>query len=127
MGVQRRGDAWRARYFGGSGMTTNSQSCAACDPDIDGMTNLQEFLAGTNPTNALSAFRLTASKTNNLGGVTSFNSSTGVVYRLEYRTDLSLPGWTVLADQLIGTGTNIVVVDPAATVPARLYRGQVIW
>jgi hypothetical protein len=44
-------DWWRAQFFGGTGSTTNNQSCAACDPDVDGMSNLQEYLADTNPTN----------------------------------------------------------------------------
>jgi hypothetical protein len=42
---------WRAEYFG-SGSTTNSSSCASCDPTGDGFSNLQEFQAGLDPTNA---------------------------------------------------------------------------
>lgn len=41
-------DGWRQYYFGGS-TTTNGSSCASCDPDGDGYSNLQEFLFGTNP------------------------------------------------------------------------------
>jgi hypothetical protein len=37
-------DWWRVKYFG---TTTNSASCASCDPDGDGLTNLQEY-NGTN-------------------------------------------------------------------------------
>ena len=51
-------DWWRAQYFGGDGTTTNHLSCASCDPDGDGMPNLQEYLTGTNPTNSASAFRV---------------------------------------------------------------------
>lgn len=43
-------DWWRVMYFGTS-TTTNSASCAACDPDGDGLTNLQECQLGTNPMN----------------------------------------------------------------------------
>ena len=46
-------DWWRKRYFGSSG-TTNSSSCASCDPDGDGFSNLEEYLAGTNPNDASS-------------------------------------------------------------------------
>jgi YD repeat-containing protein len=47
-------DWWRVQYFGGDGTRTNSQSCASCDPDGDGFTNLQEFEAGSDPTNSSS-------------------------------------------------------------------------
>ena len=43
-------DWWRRQYFGGTGTSTNAQSCAACDPDGDGTNNLQEYLAVTDPT-----------------------------------------------------------------------------
>jgi hypothetical protein len=48
---------WRQTFFG-DGSTTNEVSCAACDPDGDGFSNLQEYLAGTNPTNSASALRI---------------------------------------------------------------------
>jgi len=47
-------DTWRRQFFGGTGTTTNSQSCAACDPDGDGVSNLDEYRRGTVPTNAQS-------------------------------------------------------------------------
>jgi alpha-tubulin suppressor-like RCC1 family protein len=42
-------DWWRQQYFGGDGTTTDSTSCASCDPDGDGLTNLQEYQAGRDP------------------------------------------------------------------------------
>ncbi len=57
-------DAWRQQYFGGDGTTTNNLSCALCDPDGDGQNNLTEFLAGTDPTNSVSCWRIQASPTN---------------------------------------------------------------
>jgi hypothetical protein len=58
-------DWWRAQYFSGGtsnyfGNTTNSQSCATCDPDGDGMNNLQEYLSGTVPTNGASFLHITS-------------------------------------------------------------------
>jgi hypothetical protein len=42
-------DWWRQHYFGGDGSTTNSISCASCDANGDGLSNLTEFQQGTNP------------------------------------------------------------------------------
>lgn len=39
-------DFWETNYFGHSGVDPNA------DPDNDGFNNLQEFIAGTNPTNS---------------------------------------------------------------------------
>jgi len=41
-------DSWRLAHFG-SATTTNSSSCASCDPDGDGYTNLQEYNNDTDP------------------------------------------------------------------------------
>src|ERR1019366_9787816 len=46
--------AWLLSNFG----TTNIN--ASADPDHDGMSNLQEYLAGTDPNNASSILRITA-------------------------------------------------------------------
>ena len=51
-------DAWETQYFG------NVNGTATSDADGDGASSLQEYLAGTNPTNSLSSFRLlSATKT----------------------------------------------------------------
>lgn len=46
-------DAWELLNFGHIGVDPNA------DPDGDGMSNLQEYLAGTNPNDANSALRIT--------------------------------------------------------------------
>lgn len=121
-------DAWRALYFGGSGTTTNSQSAAWSDPDDDGMSNYQEFLAGINPTNAASVFKLVALNPNLSANAVRLQSAAGTVYRVEYRDDLTAGGWSILADQILGTGANMFLADPAAgSLPKRFYRAQVLW
>jgi hypothetical protein len=45
-------DAWEQQYFGG--LSAN----AGDDPDGDGMSNLREYRAGTNPTNPQSRFEI---------------------------------------------------------------------
>jgi hypothetical protein len=121
-------NAWRALYFGGSGTTTNSQSAFFADPDHDGMSNYQEFLAGTNPTNAASALNLAALNPNTFANSIVLNSVNGTVYRVQYCDDLAGGSWNLLADQIIGTGTNIFLPDPAAaSLAKRFYRAQVVW
>lgn len=46
-------DWWRQWYFG-SATTTNGFSCASCDRDGDGVSNLLEYQRGTDPTNSAS-------------------------------------------------------------------------
>lgn len=50
-------DWWEERYFG---VLTDPRGNAADDWDGDGMSNAAEYRAGTDPTNAASAFRITS-------------------------------------------------------------------
>jgi parallel beta-helix repeat protein len=121
-------DAWRALYFGGNGSTTNSQSCATCDPDHDGMNNLQKFLAGTNPTNSACSLKLGIVSANPTNKSVYFASAAGTVYRIESCDDLSLGAWALFADQIVGTGTNLFIIDPGVSMTGRrFYRLQVLW
>jgi hypothetical protein len=45
-------DAWELQFFGAAGANPND------DPDGDGLSNLREYRAGTNPTDAQSRFEL---------------------------------------------------------------------
>lgn len=49
--------AWQIQYFGS---TNNPAADPNADPDGDGMSNMAEFLTGTDPTNSASAFRITS-------------------------------------------------------------------
>ena len=49
--------AWQIQYFGS---TTNPAAAANADPLGKGMSNFNQFLAGINPTNPASAFRITS-------------------------------------------------------------------
>ncbi len=121
-------NAWRAAHFGGSGTTTNSQSASGADPDHDGLSNWQEFLAGTDPNNAASTLRLGKLNTSGTNATVNFSSVQGIVYRVEDRDDLVTGFWSVLADQIIGTGSTIQIVDPGAGAapPKRFYRLEVL-
>ena len=51
-------DRWMTNYFGHTNGLAADKSRAQDDADADGLTNLEEYQAGTNPTNALSVLRL---------------------------------------------------------------------
>ena len=105
-------DWWRARYFGGSGMTTNSQSCAACDVDNDGLTTWDEYAADTNPTNDASRFAFVGMSSTQLQWI----GGTGVAQIVEARSDLmnTTESWSALFTNLpptavtntLATGSN---------------------
>jgi hypothetical protein len=121
-------NAWRALYFGGSGMTTNSLSAATADPDHDGLNNLQEFLAGTNPTNSASLLHLTAFGPNLSTNTIGLQSANGIIYRILYRDSFSGTTWAIFADQVVGDGTELLLSDPAASsLNQRFYRAQIMW
>lgn len=121
-------DAWRKLYFGGTGTTTNAQSDAFADADHTGLDNYEKFLAGLNPTNPASLFKLTALNPNTSTNVVSLGTSSGTIYRILFSGSLDAGYWSILADQVIGNGTNMYFYDPAAPVASpRFYRAEVLW
>ena len=110
-------DAWEATYFGSS--STNSAANAARDSDGDGMTNLDEYRAGTDPTNALSVLKVIFTATN--GNVLSFVAQTGLTYSVQWRTNLTAPAWTNLTS-INGSPLVRTVTVNRATAPAGVER-----
>jgi sialate O-acetylesterase len=96
-------DVWRAFYFGGDGTTTNRDSAAAADYDGDGMSNLQEYQAGTSPVDALSVLKLSGGISGNYIDL-SFSSVAGHRYRLETSASLVPPDWTPILYNIFGDG-----------------------
>ena len=102
------------------GLNKNIATDAAADLDGDGMSNLDEFLAGTDPLNAASRMWLIGQKSE--GGFTiSFPTVAGTIYRVE-RTD-SLPGsWQPVLMNLLGDGSLMSLEMPAGDGPKRFFR-----
>ena len=114
---------WRALYFGGDGTTTNSLSCATCDPDHDGFDNLQEYLAGTNPRDPSSALRISSAAKQGTNMVFSFTTATNRFYALEYSTNLTSGVWTSFPGFIIGNGAVQQVSDAGGAASSqRFYR-----
>lgn len=80
-------DAWENEYE----LNPNSAADADDDADNDGATNLQEFLAGTNPRQAASVFAFTRVTKESNGVRLHFHGVAGRTYSLQSR-DFSSPG-----------------------------------
>ena len=103
-------DDWEDLY----GFNKNSTTDAGLDADGDGMTNLQEYLAGTHPRQAGSSLRLTAT----LNATTvelRFSAVAGKAYTILYTTLLpGGPSWQRLTDVPAQASTQAVMVPDAS-------------
>lgn len=119
-------NSWRAQYFGGTGTTTNASSCAAGDPDHDGASNYDEYVADTVPTNAFSYFHVQSSA-DATGIRISYQSSPNRNYTLYYRASLDLGSWTNVPSQtdIQGSGGVETLTDPLPAAETRFYRVEV--
>lgn len=113
--------SWRIQYFG-TNYLTDSRVGADADPDGDGMTNLQEYQAGTDPTNAASVLRITSLK---LMPVITWSSVIGINYQVE-RQYLNSTNWFQLLPTVRATNSSSVYVDLTTTNSQTIYRIQVI-
>jgi len=104
---------WRLQYFG-NGLTLTSSSGRDQDPDGDVMTNFQEYTAGTNPLDPASVLRLEM-QVSGRDITLSFASVPGKTYVIERAAALgATTSWTIVADNISGTGATISIVDSNA-------------
>jgi hypothetical protein len=102
-------DWWRAAYFPpGNGSTTNNLDCANCDADGTGQDNLLKFLAGLNPTNSLSVFKITSVAKQGTNVLVTWTSVGNHSYVLQ-----STRGTAMIASY----STNFADASPAVAVP----------
>lgn len=97
---------WETLYFGGA---TNAD--ASADGDLDGFSNLEEFIALTNPQDDESYLRV-ADISNAVDRVVSVDSVTGRVYSMRVLTNLltDAPG-AALPGSVTGTGARVSLTD----------------
>jgi subtilisin family serine protease len=112
-------DWWELQYFGHlTGTDPNA------DPDHDGASNLAEWLAGTNPTNATSCLRLSVPHNRDTNGfVVQWPSVAGKFYRLKRATNF-ITGFNSLVQTNIAATppTNSVTDTAVFPAAARFYR-----
>ena len=96
-------DEWKLHFFGS---VSSPSAQASADPDGDGISNLLEYQAATNPTNKLSCLHLEAPKWDSVRNlaVLRWLSAPGKFYTLESSSDLVSGTWTVLETNVPGNG-----------------------
>lgn len=111
-------DAWQVQYFG----IGSASAAPTADPDGDAQNNLFEYLAGTNPTSAASAFTLSiASRTVSFAPVVA-----GRTYSVEFATNLTTRVFSTLTGgTIVDSGSTRAVTDNSATNAARYYRVRI--
>jgi len=93
---------------------------AGLDPDHDGYTNYQEYLAGTDPQDATSYLRVSVDLS---GGVfIRFIARPGKTYTVNFKDSLNEPVWRKLADVIAQSSDHTETVSDPSGSPARYYR-----
>jgi hypothetical protein len=112
--------AWLQHY----GLPTDG-SIDATDSDADGRTTFQEWVADTDPTNALSYFYIEAISKGS-PAIISFQSSSNRIYTLWGTPQLAPLDWTPVPGEqgIPGNGGTLTLSDPTSA-PQRFYRVQV--
>ena len=121
-------DWWMLGYFNHATGQIADDSMADQDADTDGMSNLQEFLAGTDPTDPDSAFRITNVSVLGADVAVTWTTQPNKTNQLESNGSPSTNGpWLSVGSFTVGTGSPATQTDSGgATNPATFYRVRLI-
>jgi hypothetical protein len=122
-------NGWKQQY----GFNPFDITVAATDSDGDGFSNLQEFLAGTDPTNPSSAFLITSVVSFGSDVLINWMTGIGKTNALQWTAGAGDGSYNTnsFADLFIvtnttGTVTNYLDVGGATNFPARYYRVRLV-
>ena len=125
--------AWQLQYFNCTNLAVCPQAAGSADPDGDGMSNTNEFLAGTDPTNGASAFRITSVVRTNDDLFISWMTGVGRTNALQatvgdangnYQTNGFADLFTVF--NTTGSVTNYTDPGAATNTRTRYYRVRLV-
>ncbi len=119
--------AWQMKYFG---CTDCAEAADSTDRDGDGQSNLAEFLAGTDPTNSASLFRITSVAPQGNDLFITWNMGSGKTNALQAASSggYGTNGFTdiFIVTNTVGTVTNYFDIGAATNTPARYYRVRLV-
>jgi hypothetical protein len=103
-------DEWEATY----GLAPHSSADADQDLDGDQATNLDEFLAGTNPTNSRNVFRISLLECATDARRITFRAVAGRTYSVQFREAAEVGSWQTLANigSVAASGQYQVLLPP---------------
>ena len=110
-------DTWETA----NGFSPTNAADASLDADGDTMTNWEEYIAGTNPTNALSYLKLDGALGNGMVSL-SFQALSNRTYAIEFKDGLGSPSWTRLAEFPARNSDRIEAATDPNSSTNRFYR-----
>jgi hypothetical protein len=109
-------DAWES---------SNSVTNASGDNDMDGMTNAQEYLAGTNPNSPSSKFQISSVSKSGTSVNLSWSAVAGKLYRISYSNNMNT--WTTLSTlHLASTTSTLSHSVGSGTHQKQFYRVEIV-
>ena len=111
-------DAWEALY----GFNTNNAADALLDSDGDGISNRDEYRAGTHPADALNVLKILRTETN--ANVLQFVAQPNLSYTVQWQTNLIAAAWSTLTNITPQPAVRTVLIDTTDAPPGseRYYR-----
>ncbi len=105
-------DVWETNHFGNTFGTNFALVLPGADPDGDGMINRDEYIAGTNPTNALSLLNIVLTAIPLSGtNVLQFVAQANVSYSVQSRSNLAAAAWINFTNITASALVRTVQVD----------------
>jgi hypothetical protein len=112
-----------------SGLDPFDSNLASEDPDGDGMSDIQEYLAGTDPTNSASVFRISGVVATGSDFLITWTMGSGKTNALQTAVggyDTNNFGDIYIVTNTVGSATNYLDAGGATNVPSRFYRVRLV-